>query len=406
VIEQRETNELTVEKLIYGGEGLGRIDGQVVLVPRVLPGEVVRIVAERARPGLLRAGLEAVITPSPGRVEAPCVYYGRCGGCHYQHAGYGLQLEQKVLVLRDQLRRIGKIEAPEKIEVVSGEPWQYRNRSQFHVFRGELGFLEAGSHRLCPVERCPISSPKVNEVIGILRTMMRDHRWPRFVRSLEVFTNESEVQVNVLETERPIARWFFDWCAEKIPGVVQGALEYKTASGAYRVGHRSFFQVNRFLVDRLTETVLGDAAGETAVDLYSGVGLFAIPLARRFQGVTAVESGGSAVNDLQSNAERAGVKLEVQKVSVDDYLDRKMDVPDFVLADPPRAGLDKRNVRNLLRLKPRRLTIVSCDPATLSRDLAPLLAGGYSIARMAVVDLFPQTYHLETIVALEADSRP
>jgi 23S rRNA (uracil1939-C5)-methyltransferase len=401
-MQQRETNELAVEKLVYGGDGLGRLEGQVVLVPGVLPGETVQFSAGRMQRGLMRGVLEQVVTRSVARVEPPCPYFGRCGGCHYQHAGYEAQVEQKMLILRDQLRRIGKIEAPEMIETVCGEPWHYRNRSQFHVFKGELGYLEAGSHKLCPIEHCPISSPKLNEVIGILRRMMLDRRWPRFIRVLEVFTNESDVLVNVLETERPVARWFFDWCAEQIPGAGPGALDYKTKDDVYQVGHRSFFQVNRFLVDPLIEAVLRDAEGGTALDLYSGVGLFAVPLARKFRKVIAVESSASAVNDLKFNAERAGVQCEAHRASVDDYLDNASKSPDFVLADPPRAGLDKHNVRNLLRLKPRRLTILACDPATLARDLQPLMAGGYSVVRMALVDLFPQTYHLETIVSLQS----
>ncbi len=409
-MQQRETNlntggtpvELTIEKWVYGGEGLGRIDGRAVLVPRVLPGEVVRVSATQAKPGLLRAELLSVESASGQRVEPHCRYFGRCGGCHYQHAGYAAQLEQKVSVLREVFRRIGKIDAPEQIAVVAGEPWQYRNRAQFHLHNGQLGYREAASHRLCPIEECPISSPKLNETIGVLREMIQDRRWPRFVESVELFTNESEVQVNVVDTQRPVARWFFDWCAEKIPGASAGVLEYKTANDVYRVGHRSFFQVNRFLVDALIGEALGDAAGSSALDLYSGVGLFAIPLARRFSSVTAVESGASAVNDLQFNAERAGVAVKAVRTSVDEYLETAAQAPDFALADPPRSGLDKRNVRNLLRLRPKRLVIVACDPATLARDLAPLLAGGYAIRRMVLADLFPQTYHMETLVTLEA----
>ncbi len=297
-MQQPETNkrpdntpvELTIEKWVYGGEGLARLEGRVILVPRVIPGEVVRVEMGNGKPGMLRAGLVEVITPSERRVEPPCPYFGRCGGCHYQHADYAFQTEQKVAVLREVLRRIGKIDAPEQIDTVAGEPWNYRNRAQFHLENGQLGYLEAGSHKLCAIDHCPISSPRLNEVIGILREMMQDRRWPRFIKTLEVFTNESDVQVNVLDSERPVARWFFDWCAEQIPGAAAGSLEYKTANDKYRVGHRSFFQVNRFLIDALIETALAEAQGGTALDLYAGVGLFSIPLARRFEKVVAVES--------------------------------------------------------------------------------------------------------------------
>ena len=230
--------------------------------------------------------------------------------------------------------------------------------------------------------------------------MLRDGRWPRFVRSLEVFTNESDVQLTVVESEKPVARRFFDWCAETIPGWSEGPVEYPAAGSLFRVSSRSFFQVNRYLIDRLVETALDGAAGETALDLYAGVGLFSIPLARSFARVTAVESGGAAVRDLVFNAERAGVSVAAQQGGVDEYLSTIDVAPDLVLADPPRAGLGKTAVSQLIRLKPPAITIVSCDPATLARDLAPLVQAGYAIATLTMVDLFPQTYHFETIAHL------
>jgi 23S rRNA (uracil1939-C5)-methyltransferase len=169
------------------------------------------------------------------------------------------------------------------------------------------------------------------------------------------------------------------------------------------VGHHSFFQVNRFLIDALVETALRGAEGESAVDLYAGVGLFSLPLAERFRDLVAVESGGGAIRDLKFNAERAGRTVIAEQQAAEAYLEHLDQAPDFVLADPPRAGLGKDVVRHLLRLSPRRAVIVACDPATLARDLAPLIAGGNKIVRMAIVDLFPQTYHFETVVELARD---
>ena len=218
--------EITVEKLVYGGEGLGRLDGRAVLAPFVLPGERVRVRGLGEKPGLVRAGLLEVLAAAPERVAPPCPYFERCGGCHYQHAPYETQLALKRGILEDQLRRIGKIAAPAEIGVIAGEPWGYRNRVQLHIAGAELGYREAQSHKLCAIERCPISSPAINAAIATLREMLRDPRWPRFVRGIELFTNETEMQLNVLETERPVARRFFDWCAERIPGLVSGALDY------------------------------------------------------------------------------------------------------------------------------------------------------------------------------------
>ena len=160
----------------------------------------------------MRARTLEVLEAAPDRVAAPCPYFGRCGGCHYQHAPYEYQLAAKRAILVEELRRLGKIEPPAEIAVVAAEPLGYRNRVQLHVEEDRLGYREARSHRLCAVSECPIASPKINQAIAALAGMLRDARWPRFIRSLEVFTDEREVQINVLETDRPVARRFFDWC--------------------------------------------------------------------------------------------------------------------------------------------------------------------------------------------------
>jgi 23S rRNA (uracil1939-C5)-methyltransferase len=396
-----QTNfELTIEKLIYGGEGLGRADSRVVFVPYVLPGERVLVEPASVKGGLIRASLQEVLAPAEGRVAPPCPYFGRCGGCHYQQASYELQLEAKRSILRETLRRVGKFEAPEDIAMIAGEPWGYRNRAQFHTYGSAIGYLEAQSHRLCPINHCPISSPRVNEALAAMIEMMHDARWPHFVRSIEVFTNETETQLNVLESDKPVARRFFDWCAEAIPGFVTGLLDYPAAGFAYRVGSSSFFQVNRFLIDDLVRTALGESSGSSAVDLYAGVGLFSLPLTRRYPQVTSVESGTAAVRDLRFNAERAGAHLEIVQSATEEFLKRLKVAPDFVLADPPRTGLGKTVVARLAELKPSRITIVACDPATLARDLPGLLAAGYQIKRLTMIDLFPQTFHIETVAEL------
>jgi 23S rRNA (uracil1939-C5)-methyltransferase len=392
--------EVTVEKLVYGGDGLGRLDGRAVLAPFVLPGERVRLEALAEKPGLLRAALLEVLAAAPERVTPPCPYFTRCGGCHYQHAPYALQLAVKRAILEDQLRRIGKIDPPVEIGVVSGGPWGYRNRVQLHIAGGALGYRQAQSHKLCPIEQCPISSPAIGAAISTLRGMLGDSRWPRFIRSVELFTNETEMQLNVLETDRPVARRFFEWCAERIPGLVSGALDYAAAGCTWRVSYGSFFQVNRFLIDKLVETALEGAEGQSALDLYAGVGLFSLPLAQRFATVTAVESGARATGDLRFNSERAGLDVRVEQANAEDWLEQLQSPPDFVLLDPPRAGIGKRMVERLAQLRPPHLAIVSCDPATLARDLAGLTHAGYRIERLTLVDLFPQTYHLETVAHL------
>ncbi len=394
--------EVTIEKLVYGGSGLARLEGRVVLVPFVLPGERARVEIASERPGMLEAGLSELLEPAGGRVDPLCPFFYRCGGCHYQHAAYELQLDQKRSILAEALRRIGKLETPGAIETLAGEPWGYRNRSQFHLDGRRIGYFGFGTHDLVDVDRCPISSPKLNEALRALRDMMRDRRWPRFVRSLELFTNESGVQVTVRESEQPVARRFFDWCAERVPGFAGGPLEYAVGPERYSVSRGSFFQVNRFLLEPMVGRAIGDAAGEWALDLYAGVGLFSLPLARRFRRVSAIETGAGAVRDLERNAQRGGAPVEAHQSSAESYLDNLDHTPDFVLADPPRAGLGKASVRALMRLKPPRVHIVSCDPSTLARDLAALTAGGYRLERLTLVDLFPQTFHIESIAELRS----
>ena len=392
--------EVTIEKLIYGGDGLARVNGQVALAPFVLPGERAEVEVVERKHGLLRTKLVEVREAAADRVIPPCPHFMRCGGCHYQHAAYEAQLALKRGILAETLRRVGKIELPAEIGVMAGEPWHYRNRVQLHIRGTELGYREARSNRLIAIAECPIASPRINEAIGTLREMLRDARWPRFVHSIEMFTNETESQLNVLETERPVARRFFDWCAEKMPGLVPGALDYRAAGEVYRVSGGSFFQVNRHLIEPMVEAALGGAQGEPALDLYAGVGLFSLPLAKRFAKVTGVESGSTAIRDLIFNAERAGTAVDARQSSVDAYLASLTTTPDFVLADPPRSGLGKIAVAHLARLRPARVTIVACDPATLARDLAGMMNAGYLIDGVTMVDLFPQTFHIEAIVRL------
>jgi 23S rRNA (uracil1939-C5)-methyltransferase len=373
---------LTIEKLVYGGEGLSRLDGKVVLIPFVLPGETVRAETERVKNDLWRGRLLEVPQPSGSRIAPGCPYFQRCGGCQYQHIDYTVQLEQKREILREVLRRVGKIEYAGEIGAISGEPWQYRNRVQLHVENGKAGYFGQHSRDLVAIDHCPIASPKLNETISRIDAQQAS-------TALELFTNETEVQVNVVDRVQRSALTALASLGVTTPIDYQG----------FQVSRNSFFQVNRFLVDRLVECATGDATGEWAVDLYAGVGLFSKKLAERFGKVTAVESGSSSFRDLTHNFAQ-----ECLNANVEDYLPSVEQRPDFILADPPRAGLGKTVVRELARIRSPRLNIVSCDPATLARDLQGLISENYHITNITLVDLFPQTFHLETVVELSASA--
>ena len=392
--------DVKVEKLVYGGEGLARVDGQVLLVPFVLPGEEVRTWPQRVKAGLLRGSSPEILQPSAERVEPRCDYFGVCGGCHYQQAGYEFQLQQKEAILRETLQRLAGFTFEDGIRTVSAEPWNYRNRVQLHFADRKVGYHKAGSHDLCAIDHCPISSPRLIETIGKLAEAIKAPQWPSFLRSMELFTNEREIQLTALDYTQPVANRFFEWCSTFLPGNVPGALDYQAAGFTFRISRGSFFQVNRFLIDQLVETVLAEATGAHAVDLYAGAGLFSLPLAKRFEQVEAVERGGPAFRDLEWNAAQVATNILTVKQPAEDYLREMTVAPDLIVVDPPRTGLGAAATADLLRLPPERLVIVSCDPATLSRDLKKLLPS-FTVERLTLVDLFPQTYHFETIVHLQ-----
>ncbi len=356
--------QIEIEKLVYGGDGLARVDREVVLTPFVLPGECVEVEREPKRSGIARARLEAVLTASPQRVKPECPYFGRCGGCHYQHAAYEAQVRAKSAILHETLERVGKIKQHPEIEIITGEPWQYRNRVQLHFADGRVGYREMRSRNLIAIDHCPISSPKLNEAIVKLSRLVRERRWPAFVETIEL---------------------------------TPGAIEYD----GLRVSYGSFFQVNRYLISALVDAVVGDARGGHALDLYAGVGLFSLPLAARFAKVVAVESGSGAVRDLRANADRARApsegEIEAHVESVDVFLAGYEERPDLVVADPPRTGLGVHVATRLSEIKAAQIVLVACDPSTLARDAAVLLHSGYALDKLVLIDLFPQTFHIETI---------
>lgn len=405
-----QTIDVEIEKLVYGGAGLGRVDGRTVMVPFTLPGERLTAEIRRETPKLIQGRAQEFQVQSESRTAPACPVFAKCGGCNYQHVPYEAQLEFKREILRESLARLGKIEWNDEIPVISAEPWGYRNRTQLRIWKGgktaEVGFMAAASHRFVAADECPINSPKLNEVHAKLREMARAKRFPHFLHELELFTNETDVQLNVRGNKQRPAKSFFEWLGSEIDGLLPGEyLEYPSGEDLFRVGSRSFFQVNRFLTDRLAQTAVegygSDGSNGSALDLYAGVGLLTLPLARRFAQTTAVDSSGAAVRSLGFNARRAGVEAKVVHMNVDAYLAGLQETPDLVVADPPRAGLGPAVTQELVRLAPPQISLVSCDPTTLARDLQTLTASGYRIAGMTLLDLFPQTYHLETIVRLD-----
>jgi 23S rRNA (uracil1939-C5)-methyltransferase len=458
---------LTIEKLIYGGDGLARLPadahgrGKAVFVPFVLAGEQIEAAITEEKPGFARARATVIVEAAPQRVLPPCPYFARCGGCHYQHASYEHQLEIKTEILRENLRRIAKLELTSEIQVHPSPPWNYRNRSRLQVRTQPafaVGYFKVASHEVLPVEECPISSPLINRGIAALWRAGRAGKVVEGVREVEFFADADDKKLLVEflcapEARRAAVRAAAEELCASMPAIVgvaafhepkkgvqeplvtvgDSALTYQTKAAAYRVSAGAFFQTNRFLTDELVKIVTAGRSGELALDLYAGVGLFSTALACDFRHIISVETSQTAAADLKYNLPANGKAVQT---AAEQYLDeftravgiprvgagdtpaqlhsddRKAQVgegavrphprnqPDLVVVDPPRSGLGDSVARALARVNAPRITYVSCDPATLARDLVPLQATGYRVEEVHLVDLFPQTYHLETVLQL------
>lgn len=431
--------------MIYGGDGLGRLpaneqgQGKAVFVPFVLTGEEVSVSVVEERPGYARARLQEVVAASPVRTVPPCPYFSRCGGCHYQHTSYDHQLRIKSDILRETLQRTAKLTLESELQVHASEPWAYRNRTRLKVRSAPdfaLGYYAFGTHDLLPVEECPISSLLINRALETVWEIGRVGRVPGTLREVQFFANHDDsallLELYIDRNAPPDDFRAFAEALRKVmpqvigvvafqsaasneaegdrapllnsltgPGLAFGEnqLAYKVGDNEYRVSAGSFFQTNRFLASKLLELVTGGRKGGTALDLYAGTGLFTVPLSRTFERVTAVESAVFSYSDLKHNTPRGSRAIHG---STDEYLSKIAGNSrfDLVVVDPPRSGLGERTARALSRLKTPRLTYVSCDPSTLSRDLRVLLESGFRVEQAHLVDLFPQTFHMESVFQL------
>jgi 23S rRNA (uracil1939-C5)-methyltransferase len=408
--------EVRIDKLVAGGDGFGRWQGVPLFVPRSAPGDLVRARIVERRPDFGRAEVEEVLEPGPGRREPPCPYFERCGGCDLQHLEDELQVELKAEAVLETLRRLGRIDTdalPSPPEVIAAEPWAYRLRTQLHVDPGVppagvsageegapgVGYFERGSHELVAVDRCPILVPEIEELLPALpRRLAEAHAavahagagHERLPRRIDLAAGGAgEV------TTAPV-----------VEGLPHGPVSAEVAGFELAFDARSFFQTHRGLLDRLVGVVLGPEAwtGERAYDLYCGVGLFALPLTRRYREVVGVEGDRIAIRYARNNARKNGRGgLRVEGMAVESWIAQEGNLPadaDRVIVDPPRTGCHPQVVETLLTRPPKRLTYVSCHPATLARDLRKLTEI-YKIQQLSLIDLFPQSGHMEAVVQLE-----
>ena len=421
--------KLSIEKPVYGGSCLARDEGKAIFVPFTLPGESVEARVARDHGTYAEAELQKVLEPSPCRVAPPCPYFGGCGGCHYQHASYQAQVEMKTQILRETLERARIAEIPE-IEALCGEPLGYRNRIRLQIDQtnSKLCYKKRASSENLAVEVCPIAAPVLQAALKGIQTAAREWKLGQRFSEIELFTNgaQDEMLISLWSTLQEQAagdalRGFWAGARKAVPQAAGAAvfmqergrqqaklaaqagepfLKYVAARRDYRVSTGSFFQVNRFLLDPLVKLVAEGHKGRLAWDLYAGVGLFSAVLAESFDRVVAVEAAPSAVRDLRRNLQ--GKEHRVIAASTMEFLRQASGgaAPEFIVVDPPRAGLGKEVAGLLAGSGAAHITYVSCDPATLSRDLKWLLDSGYHLKAMRMVDLFPQTFHLESVAEL------
>ncbi|WP_158790977.1 23S rRNA (uracil(1939)-C(5))-methyltransferase RlmD [Granulicella sp. L60] len=431
--------KLQIEKAVYGGSCLAHQSedaeaGKAVFVPFTLPGEIVQAHLMGEKSGFAEASLQQVLTASEDRVQARCTHFGECGGCQYQHANYSAQIKMKTAILQETLERAGLSELPE-IQIHTGQPWEYRNRVRMRVaivdsvFR--VGYNRRSSNEFLPIQECPISAPLLWRAAAAIPQIASEDslagRWTQRVTEVEFFINEDEKKLQAslfLKKDQAGFKEFCDRMKDLIPELIGAGvfllpssgtqrraqkprslstwgaegLSYRAADESYWISRGGFFQVNRSLMDELIHIVSSERQGTLAWDLYAGVGLFSRVLTRGFKLVVAVEVAGEDLARSFKGPGRHAVEATTLDFLRSAVIQRER--PDLIVMDPPRAGIGAEVCVLLGRIAAPRIVYVSCDPVTLARDLKMLIDVGYTFEELHMVDMFPQTFHLETVVVL------
>lgn len=423
--------EVTIERILPGGLGLAHADGKTLMVALAAPGDRLRVRVDRVKGNVGFASIIEVLESSPMRIAPPCPYFGSCGGCDFQQLTYEAQLSAKAEIIRDCLHRIGRINSVPDFNIAPApNQWRYRSRAQWQYdsVRHRLGYFESVSRNVCDVAECAVLVPELQQSLETLRHEMSEGLLPDDARYFRAVVGDQGVSVA---------------SGVRSPTVSEGEprdISRSVNGENYTLNAESFFQANIDLAPQLIEAAIGDASGDTAIELYSGVGLFTLPLSRRFKHVIAVEENPDAAGFARENLAHAGlanVKMVTSDVAarIESDLERSRKAQrfgssrrevsqsldeiqaethiqsavtagapqiDFLLLDPPRVGAESRVIDGILQISPKQICYVSCDPATLARDLRKIIAGGYSLDSLSAFDMFPQTHHVETVVRLVA----
>ena len=404
-----------IEKLIYGGDGLARLpDGRAVFVPFVLPGEEVSLNIIEEKPRFARALPLEIIKPSPKRITPLCKHFGTCGGCHYQHIPYQDQLIFKREILLDQFIRIGKISDPPLSSIIpSPETWHYRNHMQFHPDSdGQLGFVDITGQAVFPIQECHLPQDLISETwpkisldanSGIHKATLRQDS---FDEVMLLFEGDEETPPE-MDLDLPISAAYLNPDGLSYSMAGNDTLAYQIKDKILQVSAESFFQVNTIQAEKMVDFILDSidkVNTKEILELYSGVGLFSIFLAEFADHLTTVESAISSCYDFAANLD-AFDNVSLYEATVDEALPGLSIKPDLVLLDPPRAGLTKQARKLIIQMQSPQVIYISCDPATLARDLKQFLSAGYRLESIAAFDMFPQTYHVETMTVLRRTQR-
>ncbi len=403
--------EVSLTTLTYGGETMGRLpDGRAVFVPFGLPGEKVRVRLTEEKKNFARGEIVDILEPSKDRIQSRCRHFGECGGCHYQNLPYEKQLSAKMDILIDQLRRIGKIENPPVQPMTAcPTPWNYRNHVQFSLDKttGKLGFQAPGSNKVVPVSECHLPAPAIDDFWHQLEFEPETD-----VERVSLRAGKDDDLMLVLESDSPEAPELEIEAGISIAHVYEDSaviiagndhIVINVLGRDFKVSAASFFQVNTVMAEKMVEHLLAYlpvSASTTLLDVYCGVGLFSAFFASKCGRVIGIEASESSCEDLAVNLDEFE-NVELYEGFAEDVIPHLEAEPDIVLVDPPRAGLDKSAVDGILKLSPSLIAYVSCDPSTLARDSARFINGGYKLREVTPFDLFPQTYHIESISIFE-----
>jgi 23S rRNA (uracil1939-C5)-methyltransferase len=405
--------EITLEKLTYGGEAMGRLpDGRAVFVSFGLPNEVVKIRLTQEKQNFARGEIIEVIKSSPERIEPKCIHFTQCGGCHYQHLSYEKQLIAKTEILKDQFQRIGKIENP-PVQAMIPSPleWNYRNNIQFHLTdEGKLGFINSKGNSAFAIEECHLPEKEIDSFwkelnfepnINLERISLRNGYESDLTLMLESESPETpEIEI---ETDVSVIH-IYENHSVVIAG--QDHTFIKILGKEFKVSAQSFFQVNISMAEKMVEhliTQLPVSLSTCLFDIYCGVGLFSKFFADKYQKVIGIEASESACEDFVFNLDEFE-NVELYEGTAEEILPKltnQIETQTHVIVDPPRAGIDKHALDAIINLKPQIIAYVSCDPSTLARDAARLINAGYKIKQVTPFELFPQTYHIESISIFE-----